>query len=265
MALKLVNIFNEYIVICRHFYFETGNALQSFRSDFVLVWIEQIIHFFIIELYILAADGYFTGTSSLFPFVLDMLKELSDSPWNQPIIRMRLAGWALRNLWHYDLRLLWVCCIFVTFHRICLSRPSLTIGKYGRMKSLNNLLDKKWNLSVFEDGFLCFSFRENMVEFEGFEFTHVCGADLCLVERVQGPVDLQLYSVMFQIHFWPYMLQPSAYLVFKQRPESDGHFDIGKASRRIHLLVILFEIRPTSCFTAQWVYLIHFVTVYKLV
>lgn len=69
------------------------------------------------------------------------------------------------------------------------------------MESLHNLLDKEWNLGVFEDGFLCFSFGENVVEFEGFEFTHVCGAYLCLVERVQGSVDLQLYSVMFQIHF----------------------------------------------------------------
>ena len=110
------------------------------------------------------------------------------------------------------------------------------------MESLYDLLYKEWNLSVLEDGFLRFSFGENMVEFEGFEFTHVCRAYLGLVERVQGSVDLQLYSIMLQIHFGTYVLQPSAYLIFKQRSESDGHFDICKASRSIRLLVILFEI-----------------------
>ena len=166
MTLKLIDVFNFNVLIVRpNFDFQTWNPIKNFFAIlyFVLVWIQKVVHIFIVELNVLASHGYSTIGIAL-PLMINLVEQFSDASRNQTVIAVRWLDCVFWDLRHYHLWVLRMTSILVALHGVCFAWSSLAIGKNCCVEALDNLTYIKMNVKLLKQCLLTILFSKNMIK-----------------------------------------------------------------------------------------------------
>lgn len=176
-AVKDEDIFDGHFVSMGvHLHFQSS-CVVLFPNVFVGTSVQQVVHFLVVKLYVLHSHADFALSFLLFPLLLDLREQLSDSSWDHTF----LTDTCLESFVDWSLHVGQVKCRFpvdlgsydvlgatphvpVALHCERFSTAGLAVDKYRRVKPKQDLPDQKVRPRPSENAFLRRSFIKHLVE-----------------------------------------------------------------------------------------------------
>lgn len=123
VALELVHVFYSHVVIGANLDLEAWYSVQHFLviPNFVLIRVQQIVNFLIVQLDVLASYRNFIHVSANFPTLLNSSEQFTNASRDEAIRLVRDVRRVFWHLWHYQMGLIRVRDVLVAFHGVGLA------------------------------------------------------------------------------------------------------------------------------------------------